>query len=474
MTYVVIEDFRAGLDRRKMAASSVSGSLQACSNAHITRGGEIEKRKAFIVKYALPPAQTFGLDGANGTLYTFGSDASPAVPAGMTYQRLEHGDGDAMNGLVATEFFDGKIFSVASYANGDALHFYDGTEVADFATGSGAAVEDKRLTSLLTFGSKLYGTAESVLHFSNIDSPPDWIDTGTTPAVGAGFKNMANQSSGSETLTGLGKYQNLMAVFARRNTQIWEMDVDDTNNAQRQVLSNIGTFAPRSIVSFGEIDVFFLADTGVRSLRARSNSDRAGVTDVGTPIDEELIAYLGTLSDAERAAAVAAIDPVDGRYILAVGNRCYVFSYYTDGQISAWSRYDLDFAITAFVSDDGRLWARAGDTVYLFGGDDGATYDSAVVTIETPYIDGRTIATFKQWFGFDIVCEGEWAIYFNCDPDAPDVWSPIAKVSGVTVSDAAIGLDAHSPLVKLKLVCESAGAAKLSKLVLHYHQAEAA
>jgi len=471
--YIIIEDFRAGLDRRKMPAASVAGSLQTCSNAHITRGGEVEKRKAFVAKHALPPGQTFGLEGANGVLYTFGSAASPAVPSGVTYQRLEHGSGQAMNSLLATEFFDGKIFSVARYANGDVIHFYDGADVPAFEPGSGTDVENKRLTSLLTFGSKLYGTADSVLHFSNIDDPVTWVDSGP-PAVGAGFKNMANQSSGSETLTGLGKYQNLMAVFARRNTQIWELDIDDANNAQRQVLSNIGTFAPRSIVSFGEIDVFFLADTGIRSLRARSNSDRAGVTDVGTPIDEELIAYLATLSEAERAAAVAAIDPVDGRYMLAVGTRCYVFSHYTDGQISAWSRYDLDFAITALVSDDGKLWARAGNTVYLFGGDDGVTYDTSTVTIETPYIDGRQVATFKQFFGFDIICEGEWTVYINADPNAPDVWTLITKVTDTTVADPAIGFNCHSPLVKLKLVSETPSAAKLSKIMLHYHSAEAA
>ena len=48
-----------------------------------------EKRLAFVPTYALPPGQTFGLVGANGVLYTFGSDASPAVPPGITYQRLD-------------------------------------------------------------------------------------------------------------------------------------------------------------------------------------------------------------------------------------------------------------------------------------------------------------------------------------------------------------------------------------------------
>lgn len=471
MAYVIIEDFRAGLDRRKMDAASVQGSLQACSNAHITRGGEIQKRLSFVPKYSLPPGQTFGLQAAAGVLYTFGSVAGPAVPTGVTYQQLPNG-ASVMNGLVASEFFDGKVFAVASYASGQVLHFYDGTQVAHFTGGSGAAVAGKQFTSLLTFGSKLYGTAGSVVYFSNINLPADWIDTGVSPHLGAGFVNMANQSAGSETLTALGKYQNLMAIFSRRNAQLWVMDIDDAENKQSQVLSNVGTFAPRSVVSFGEIDVFFLADNGVRSLRARSNSNRAGVTDVGTPIDEELNTYLKTLTTAQRAAAVGAVDPVDGRYILAVGTRCYVFSYYTDGQISAWSRYDLPFTITDLVSDSGKLWARAGDTVYLLGGDSGDTYDTTTVTVETPYIDGRQIATFKQFFGFDIVCQGEWIVSINSDPEQPDVWSEIARVSGTTVAEPGIGFDSYSPLIKLKLVSVGTGLAKISKVVVHYHSAE--
>lgn len=470
MPYIIIEDFRAGLDRRKMAVASIQGSLQVCTNAHITRGGEVAKRKAFVPKYSLPPGQTYGLEGAAGSIYTFGSAASPAVPAGVSYQRLQHAS-DPMAGMVAAEFFDGKIFAVAIYASGDRRHFYDGAAVADFDTGSGTDVEDQVFTSLLTFGEKMYGTSGSVLYFSNVDNAANYVDSGA-PNVGAGFKNMANQAAGSETLTALGKYQNYMAVFARRNTQLWFMDVDATQNAKKQILSNVGTYAPKSVVSFGDQDVFFLADTGIRSLRAVSYSDRAGVTDVGTPVDEELGDYLATLSDAQRAAAVATIEPSSGRYMLAIGARCYVFSNYPDGRISAWSRYDPGFEVSDFVSDDGKLWARSGDTVYLYGGDSGDEYDSSSVEVTIPFIDGRAIATFKQFAGLDIVCEGDWTIYAATDPNNPDAESVIARVTGTSVANPAIAMTGHSPVVQLRLVNEAPGPARLSKIIVHYHEAE--
>lgn len=469
MPYVIIEDFRAGLDRRKMAAASVQGSLQVCTNAHITNGGEIEKRLAFVSMFTA--AQTFGLEGAAGVLYVFGSVASPAVnPANATYQQLDN-SGEAMNRLVASELFDGKVFAVAGYANGDVKHFYDAAAVTDFDSGSGADVADQKLTSLLTFGDKMYGAAGPVLFFSVVADATKWKDAGSD--VGSGLKNMSNHAAGSEVLTGLGKYQNSMAVFSRRNVQLWDLDPDPDRNAKRQILSNIGTYAGKSIVPFGEIDVFFLADTGVRSLRARTNSDRAGVFDVGTPIDAELKAYLRTLNEDQRAAAVGAIEPGSGRYVLAVADRCYVFSHFPESKVSAWSRYDLGFPISDFVSDDGKLWARSGDTVYLYGGSDGQTFDSDTVEIELPYIDGRTIATFKSWTGFDIVCEGDWEVSINTDPRQPDVWSVSQRVQGTTVALETLGMVGHSPVIKLKLVNQAAGAAKISKVVVHYQEAEA-
>ena len=140
MPYIVIEDFRQGLDTRKDRAASPPGSLQKLTNGHITRGGEIEKRKAWVAKYALPAGKTFGFAGANGVLYCFGSVAPPGVPAGVTYQRLVHPAASAMTGIADIEFYNGLPFVSATYANGDTLSFYNGTRVTDFDAGSGADV----------------------------------------------------------------------------------------------------------------------------------------------------------------------------------------------------------------------------------------------------------------------------------------------------------------------------------------------
>lgn len=468
MPYVVIEDFRAGLDRRKNAAASPQGSLQNLENGHITRGGEIEKRLAWVARYALPAGKTFGLDGANGALYTFGSDVSPAVPPGVTYQRLPHPSSIAMNGLISSEFYDGKIWAVASYANGDVLHFYNGTQVTDWTAGSGATVAGQKAKVLLTHRDKIYATFSSILAWCSVASPTAW-----QAGAGYGFKNMSNQSAGSEELTGLGRYQNIVAVFARRNIQTWYLDPDPLQNTQRQVLENIGTFAPRSVVTFGSSDLFFLADSGYRSLRARDQLNIAGVSDVGTPIDDLVIAHLATLTEAQRVAAVGVIEPTSGRCIQAAGSKAFVFSYFQNSQISAWSTYDMGFEVSDFVALDGKLWVRGGDTVYQLGGADGKTYDSTILHVDLPYIDGRQIATFKEFAGIDIVAEGEWKVYVSTDPNNPSAESAVAITDNTTLNLDAIGMVGHSPLIKLRFESVGSGPAKLSKVVIHYSQAEA-
>lgn len=471
MAYIVIEDFRAGLDRRKMPEASPPGTLQELVNGHITRGGEIEKRRAMVPLYALPPGQTFGFTAANGVLYTFGSDDSPNVPPGVTYQRLEHPDEHAMDAIVRTEFYDGKIWAVAHYTNGDTLSFYDGTIVADWDAGSGLIVAGKAATDILTVRDKVYTTFDSILAFSGVAEPTVW-DPAEVGKPGAGFVNMANQSAGSEALTGLGRYQNLVAVFARRNTQIWYVDADPLQNVQRQVLENIGTLSPKTIVSFGQVDLFFLSDTGVRSLRARDSSNQAGVSDVGTPVDDMLVDYMADLPEQTIREATAVFDPRDGRYIISIADRTFVFSYYSTTRISAWSEYDYGFRVDDYVSMDGKIYARGEDTIFLFGGATGKEFDTSQVTVVLPYIDGRQIATFKSFQSLDVVAEGVWQVYAGTEPAAPEAMTLLATINGTSLNKMKLGMVAHAPLIRLKFVCISDGPARLSKVILHYNAAE--
>lgn len=128
----ILEDFRRGVDVRRAPFAAPAGALSKGVNVHVTSGGDIEKRKAFV-KVATLPVGCFGLCAIHETLLTFGSAAAPTMPSGFTYQRLQHPAGAAMTALVKAEPNDGKAFAIARYGD-DTRTFYDAARVLDLDT----------------------------------------------------------------------------------------------------------------------------------------------------------------------------------------------------------------------------------------------------------------------------------------------------------------------------------------------------
>ena len=140
MPYLLVEDFRGGLDNRRSNVTSTPGTLVTLKNAHITRGGEIEKRPAFV-QLATLPSNTTGLAAANGQIYVFGSVASSSVnfasgtPANVNYVQLAHPSGEELVKVLDTDFFDGNVYASAQFADGRIYHYYNGTRITDWFDG---------------------------------------------------------------------------------------------------------------------------------------------------------------------------------------------------------------------------------------------------------------------------------------------------------------------------------------------------
>lgn len=680
--YVVISDFRLGLDRRRHILALPPGSLYELTNGHITRGGEIEKRKAFVAKYTLPPG-TLGMQAVGSTgLYVYGSGADPGVPVGVTYQRLQHPDALGMSSFVDGALFNNRPYVLAKYSDNTVEHFYDGALVHDWIDGvvragfvnnngiaahlaaiidadsdfsavavgnvvtitgpagtpftaiataiNGGAVDNQtavvaitqaavavvpgvssattinfydanvadtvssivvdgvevlnvaqawattgsalatlvanqinsynsvpeytavalgnKVTLLAaaaagagpngfgvsftkaatmdaqindnmsgginavagvaqivtvtiggtfevgdkftvqltansvtrTFGAgrpsggtasavrtlkdKVYVGAGTNLHGSGVRSPSGW----NTEDIGSFITDMSGQVDQFDSILGLGTYLNNLAILARRAAQIWSVDPDPSLNGQLQALPNIGTVAGRSVQSYAESDLFFLADTGVRSLRSHQYFNIATKADIGTPIDPLVIAAMKSLGATITSQAVSVIDPEDGRYWIAIGPTVYVLSIFPDNKISAWSTYSAGVTFTDFAVLGNRLYARAGNTIYLYGGDDNATYDTSVMQIRLPFLSAKMLATVKHFTGIDLTTEGEFSIYLASDPNQPDVDELAAVLSGSTFGVGIVPTNAESEMFSLRLTHSKATPAKLVHAVVHY------
>lgn len=459
MPYISVESFSIGIDRRRPRFASQQGSLWDAVNCHISRGGDIEKRKAFVQSHALP-AGSFGLCAASATLYAFGSGVQPAGwPAGITYQRLQSG-ALAMTAVLDATVFNGLPYVVAKYSDNSVVHFYNGTAVTDWP---GAT----RPTNVYTFQTKMYGLDGSMLRFSAVNDPTKW-NSGT----GYGYINVANNDAGGDQLYGIETFQGNIVLFSRRSAQIWSIKIDPLQNTLQQTMRNTGTRVARGVLAFGDVDVFYLDETGVRSVRTRNTSNAGFVSDIGTPIDTYIRDHLRTVSEATMLNGISCIEPTDGRYWLAIGNKIFIFNYFPSSKIGGWTTYETPFTISDLAVVNEKVYARSGDTVYLYGGDNGNVYDDTVVTVKLPFLTGGKQATNRELYGVDIGAQGEWDVKVLVDPRDETRFIDFGKYDGNTYLDMLGAGGAYTPFIAPELTSSVDGYVSLSNMAVYFQGGE--
>jgi hypothetical protein len=326
------------------------------------------------------------------------------------------------------------------------------------------------VTFLLTFNKKLYGIGDTLLQFSAINAPKDWD---SEFGIGAGFINMFNEFTGGEKLKALAPYSGRMAIIARGSIQVWSMDVDPARNQQLQVLDKIGAIAARSVVQYGDVDVFLLADSGIRSLRSRDTNNVAFSSDVGNAIDTIVIDKIRELGPAAEDA-IGTVEPTDGRYWLAMGDEIFVFSHFSGSNISAWTTYEPGFTVSDIATAEGRLWLRSSDNqLYLYGGDDNNTYDDCPMTGELPFLSMGTPATEKTFTAFDATVEGEFSFSLGTNPEAPSARDDIGTLWAPSFDMKRIPIEAVGTHFAINYECTKPGYARLSNMIIHYSPHEA-
>lgn len=796
MGYVAIEDFRGGLDRRRARVAGQPGSLWDLKNAHITRGGEIERSKRFVPTYDLAGLNTFSLAGLRDLLYTFGSVAPPAMPSGVLYQQLQHPDGvTQMIAILDWQAFDGKLYVIAKFADNSVFHYYDGQIVTDWIAGivradmlnlaglanqlsalidasafysataigstititgednipfdldgsieNGGAVADEtmvitqtqqavaevnevravcsfrvlggvqnpgvnfittvkvngvtinsgpidfgasvaitaadiaadinttatspdytaiasgdtvvitaaagtganvngfslqvivagtvrislcgfrivggssspgvnRITNVkintveilnvavdwvtdntatatavaaqintfasspeyiaqaigpdvwisplinsdavplnlqiavttggnvtlenltnaqttctkmaggvsaaagqpqistvafggtfepgdkftliftrnsivqkfgadgnpfpvgiiaLTFKTKMHSAIGSLVFFSAVFDATYW-NRDNVDKAGAGFINAGSQEDGTQDITALGIYQGQLAIFAPKSIQLWAIDTDPANNTFLQVLQKVGTRTRRSVLSYGNNDLFFLDRTGPKSLKARDSSNAAYTADVGTAIAPLYKDFRNSVTLADIIAGCAVIEPDDGRYWLAVKGTIFVFSYFPDSKISGWSYYEPGFTITDMVETNDQIFVRGtDDMIRLYGGADGETYPGqgeTPVVCKLPYLVANKPATRKKVFGIDIALTNTWKIELAFDPNDESKKLTAAYAHHITYNDQHYSVQVEASHFAPELTCDSAGKATIANMAIHY------
>lgn len=567
MPYILVENFNGGLDRRRKISTAPPGTLWELTNAHITRGGEIQKRKSFVSTFTLP-ANTHGLANLSGNLYVFGSIDTPSMPSGVTYQKLSPASGSpsgavSMTAVIDVDIFSGKLYVIARYSDNSTFHFYDGarvvywdsgtviggstgtstiasalaalidadaaytaTSVSNVVTVTAAVVNVPftisgtvsgagtiiftttvpaspgvaQITTLtvsgtwvagdtyqvilngtvfggttanyvaLTLDTKMYVADGSLLRFSKINDPTLWNENVTTNA-GAGFINISNHYSGSDSLTALAICGTDLAIFARRAIQLWDVHADEELNEPQQKINETGTRCPRSVIPYSDSATLYLADSGVRTLKPRTSTSEATTNDIGRPIDTLVIAQVKTMTEDRIRAIPAIVEPITGRYWLACDDQIFVFSSYPasgQGNIAAWSMYEPGFDVDHMVTVDDRVYVRAGDIIYLYGGPTNDTYDSCQVTVQLPFLDAKKPADWKELEGINFDAEGTWDVSILVDPRDLTQRVEMGTITDFTYLQNNIDAIGDTTHFAPRLISTQAGEVSLSNIAVHY------
>lgn len=321
-------------------------------------------------------------------------------------------------------------------------------------------------TSAYVVQRRVFSTAASLWEYCKINTFNNFSDASVSS--GAGFVNVSNDAEGSERLMGAGTYIQQAAVFSRRNVRLYNMDTDATLITLAQPIDNTGALSARSILGYGTTDLFYLDEPGIRSLKARDASGEAFVNDIGVPLDPFIRAHLDTLPLATIQRACAVVEPRDGRFWLALDNRVYSLSFFPGSEISAWTYFEPGFSITDFARAYTQLYARAGDTIYLYGGQSGSVYPNAnemVAEVDLPFVCGQPPG-IENMLGFDMASQGEWLVKALVDPTNENAYLTVGTIDGITYADSAISFPGRTTHVAFNMTCASAGFASISNLTV--------
>lgn len=465
MPYYTISEFAAGLDLRRSILTAPAGTLRSLKNCHITPGGEIEKRYAFV-KIADVDPSTKGLVEVNQNMYVFGPGGPGQIdPLGDWDVGTLKLDANSIEEIIDYDLFDNKVFVVfTTDSTGNLLHCYDGVQVP------GAMGRYIR-----TYKTKIFGVEGSVLWFSSVGDPTDWAGTGS------GGIDLSLEDSDMTDCIALEVYYDKLAILSRTATQLWLIDPDPLRTQYSQTLRQAGTVAPQSVLSYGSGDVLYVAPDGIRSLRARNASLAASVSDVGSPLDPIMQELFRTQGEDFMRKIISILQPVTGRFWVILHDRIYILSAFPGPKITAWSEYipaDMDgnlFHVTAACTHRQHVIVRdENNQVFAYGGgeDTGVVYDASPVEIILPFLAGEKTATEKSYHGIDAACQGEWEVYAAFNPYDENAEDYVGKLIGPSFMQGRLAMEGRSTHISLRLRSAVPGPLSLSNLVLHYDFAE--
>lgn len=456
---ITFSDFGVGKDLRKAPSVATPNRLRELKNAFITKGKAIKKRPPFDLVTTLETG-TVGLVSAKGVLNTFYENTTVSHSHSLfTANQLDHGTtATECSKIHFSDVYDGKIYVAVEYANGDVKHHYlDGsspTRITD--------ANCPNTKGVIKMEEKIFAIGDGVVRYCATANVRDW-----TTSSDAGFISTGRQQSGQEDPIGLGQFQKSgLVVFHSDGAQLWNVDPDPALMVYRQPLSGSQTRYHRAIAPLFT-DLFFLSDTGFRSISESVVSDGEQEIDIGSPIDSEIEALLTGSED-----PIAIFWQKAGQFWCFIGAKAYVYTFSRTAKISAWSLYTFPWTPTDVAILDGELYVREGDNVYKANRsatdfrDNGVAFD---MEAQLAFVDSRSPGVQKYWHGFDcVMSKGSASVSFKWEPNDETLESESTLLTGDTSIDEMNDIELTSPSISPVIKDSTANDFQLDEMTIYY------
>ena len=162
------------------------------------------------------------------------------------------------------------------------------------------------------------------------------------------------------------------------------------------------------------------------------------------------------------------VQPLQGRYWLAIQNTIYVLSYFPAGNITAWSTFAPGFTVQRFARVQNQIYVHdTAGNVYLYGGADHQTYDSCPVTVRTPHMSADSPTENKRIKSVDVMCQGLWSINIGMLPNNTEAFELAATVQDNTYGLMSIPFAGYGTHFGLHMTHQAPGPATLSAVHLN-------
>lgn len=311
------------------------------------------------------------------------------------------------------------------------------------------------------------------LCYCKLSDPTVWTTT-ASPAADPGFIDTTLDTEGSEDITAIGEHNGNTVVFSDTSLRVYNLDTDATKIALLQYVDNAGAVITKAAIQYENADLFFVSLTGLTALRSRLGSNYSHTVDVASFIAPFLQDYIASVGDSVARNGQACMEPRDGRFMLCIGSRIFVYNAFVDSGVSGWTYLDLAFTPDQFLRVGRRIMARAGTTIYVYGGVGGNTYPAAgetTIDFETGFLSANDPGSKKADQEYGMAASGDWAVTVRVDPNDTTKVVNIGVVNKITYPKGNVNFPAYTSHAAVRATCASGGKVTFSNFLLGFNKA---